>query len=119
MPKGKSWTLTDRRRGIVLDMLKRQHTLQSIAGYFGVGLKLITKVLRAEGINWREERLNGLANLRAKMFERLDNIDRDDRFVDLSLKVLDKYDVAVEEVVDNSTPTDSAVAAKILKELGK
>ena len=117
MPKGKSWTITPSRKVMIMDMLKRQHTLQTIATNYGINVKTITKALKVSKIDWKAVRLSGIADVKATMFKRLEKIDKDKDYCDVALKVLDKYDIEDTTTNDGSVKSDKAIRDQILSEI--
>ncbi len=119
MPHGTSWNITPNRKVMIMDMLKRQHTIGSIATNYGVNVKTITKALKKAKIDHKAVRLSGIADVKATMFKRLELIDKDKDYVDASMKVLDRYDNTDDTTTGSSTAAKSTkdIAAKILEEL--
>ena len=118
MPKGKSWTLTANRKALLIDMLRKQYTLQSCATEFGISVKLLNKQLKINKLDWKSYRRAGICDLRKRVFERLDDIDDPKDYVNAGMKVLDRYDTHIEDVSDNSIGSkDSDIKSKILMEL--
>ncbi len=119
MPKGTSWNITPNRKVMIMDMLKRQHTLQTIATNYGVNTKTIAKAMKAAKIDHKAVRLSGIADVKATMFKRMELIDKDKDYVDAAIKVLDRYDVT--DAADTGSSTSGAAAkdavAKIMEEL--
>ena len=118
--KGHKWTLTNTRKVMIIDMLKKQYTISSIATEFGVSQKTISKALKNEKMNWKAIRKSGIDSLRSRMFSRLEDIDDPKDYVNSCMKVLDKYDTDVEvDTIDSNSSKDKVkeAANKILEEL--
>ena len=114
------WTITPNRKVIILDMLEKQYTLGTIATSYGITPKTLTKALKRAKIEPTDLKRKGMADIKAKMLQRLATIDRDDKFVEMSLKVLDKYGHILDGDDDKSIDTKkraNSIRAEILLEL--
>jgi len=90
--QGKQWTLTAKRKAIVIDMLMKQHTLGSICTHFSIAPKTLQKELKKNGIKWKRYREAGILNIRQMLIEDMIQIDDDYKRCDMALKFLSKYD---------------------------
>ncbi len=116
------WTITPNRKVIILDMLEKQHTLGTIATSYGITPKTLTKALKRAKIEPTDLKRKGMADIKAKMLQRLATIDRDDKYVEMSLKVLDKYGHILDEgetltTAGSSKKLNADIQLKILAEL--
>ena len=117
--KGKKWTITPNRKVTIMTMLERQHTLETIATAFGITDDTLRKAFKRAGIKWDRVRATGIKNVRAKMLERMEKIDKDKDYCEVAIKVLDRYDNTDDTTTGSSTAAKSTkdIAAKILEEL--
>ncbi len=115
---GVGWHITDKRKVDVTEMLKRQWTLASVAGHYGIASKTLSKALKAAGVDWKAVRMSGISLVRARLYDDITMIDlpRDRALV--ALKYLERYDR--EEVEDDSgddVVDVDLVTAKIMLEM--
>lgn len=120
MPRGKSWTLTDRRRDEVVRMLMAQHSLTSIAHHFGINYETLRRKVAEEGIDINEVKLMGIASLRAKLYNTIDDIDDPVDKMREGLRYLKQYDkeqVMTENPMSVTIKSDREIASEIANEL--
>ena len=103
MGKKTTFNITPPRRKIVLAMLEKQHTIGTLATSFDVTEKTMSKALTKAGIVPAKFRQTGIANLRSRMFDRLELIVKDKDYVDLAFKIVDKYETPVDDGADDDT----------------
>ena len=118
----KKFSITPNRKAVIVQMLQKQHTINTLALAFGITRKTMSKALKRAKIDADTYRVNGMANVRSRMFERLEDVDKDDKYVELSLKVLDKYGSILEDAdtdTDGSTAKIKNIAKEIMNELNE
>ena len=115
----RKWTITPNRKAIVIAMLEKQHTISTLATSFGLTEKTMSKALKRAGIEPAKYRQSGIANIRSRMFERLETVDKDKDYVELAMKLVDKYEVNDEAVVSTGSnkKLNTSIQLKILAEL--
>jgi len=119
---GHKWSLTANRKMLIIDMLKKQYTLSSIAAEFGVSQETISKALKKDKINWKAIRMSSLNRLRAEVYESIYKIDDDSKRVKAGLEFLDRYPIQEDEDEDEDNGSSKGdvikdAANKILEEL--
>jgi len=119
MPKRTTFNITPARKSIVVAMLEKQHTIGTLATSFGVTDKTMSKALKKAGIIPAKFRQVGIANVKSRMFERLELVDKDDKYVELAMKIVDKYDVddEVHTITGSSSKSVDSITAKIMLEM--
>jgi len=120
--KGRKFSITPIRKSNIIPLLERQHTIETLATLYGVTRKTMSRALKAAKIDPDAYRRQGMANVKAKMMERLENIDKDKDYVDMSLRVLDKYGSILDDddAVSSTTGSKDKIkdaAMKIMVEL--
>ncbi len=120
MGKKTTFNITPTRMPIVVAMLEKQHTIGTLATSFGVTDKTMSKALKNAKIDPAKYRRKGISDIKSRMFERLETVDKDKDYVELAMKLVDKYDDN-DDVVPKSTGSDkklnASIQAKILLEL--
>jgi hypothetical protein len=93
--QGSTWNLTPDRRVTVIDMLKKQHSVASIADYFEITPNTLRKKIKEAGIDHKQVRQIGLVGLRRAAYDMLMSMDTDmddkEKFNAL-MKYLDRYE---------------------------
>ncbi len=120
MGKKTTFNITPNRKVIVIGLLEKQHTIGTLATSFGVTDKTMSKALKKASINPAKFRRKGISDIKSRMFERLELVDKDDKYVELAMKIVDKYDVddEVHTITGSSNKKLNAdIQLKILAEL--
>jgi len=112
MGKKTTFNITPTRKPIVVELLKKQHTIGTLATSFGVTDKTMSKALKKAGIVPARYRQVGIANIKSRMFERLETVDKDKDYVELAMKLVDKYDTE-DTNIPKSTGSDKKLNASI------
>ncbi len=112
------WSVTATRKGIIIKMLEKQHTIGTLATSFGVTEKTMSKALKAAKIDPKQYRRKGISDIKSRMFERLETVDKDKDYVELALKIVDKYDTEEPEADEGSgAKSVDTITAKIMLEM--
>ncbi len=115
---GKKFTITSARKTIVIPLLEKQHTIGTLATSFGVTEKTMSKALKAAKIDPKQYRRKGISDIKSRMFERLETVDKDKDYVELALKIVDKYDTEEPEADEGSgAKSVDTITAKIMLEM--
>ena len=124
--RGRKFTITPTRRSVIIPLLEKQHTISTIATLYGVNYKTMSKALKRAGIDPNDYRKVGIANLKARVFDRLEKIDDHKDYANTAIKVLDRYDPdlnikesdsCVSDDTGSSSSSDEDIKKKILIEL--
>ena len=118
MPTGKRWTVTANRKAIIINMLKKQHSIKTLATSFGINEKTMSKALKKAGINPNDYKQLGIYELRHRMLERLEMIDDHKDYANVAVKVLDRYDPDVNKInTSNALGSKNEVTIKSDKDI--
>ncbi len=105
MAQGKKWSLTDKRRDTVMDMLMGQASINLISMYFKIKSETLSKELKNQGIDYKELQVAGVRKLRQDLYMTLGDIEEPKDRAKAQLDFLKHYDKSDDVAVDKNEVT--------------